>query len=82
MYSKCHHVVSVKKYRENSDHLYFECSFTKRVWQVVKDFVGSQVPNSEWEALIKESRNNSLQGTIVKVFASATVSHLWAEIKN
>lgn len=49
---------------------------------MVKDFVGIQVPNSEWEALIKESRNNSLQGTIVKVFASATVSHLWAEIKN
>ncbi|KAL9680174.1 hypothetical protein QQ045_018052 [Rhodiola kirilowii] len=37
---------------ESRDHLYFECSFTRDVWERVMRFLLAEAPGSQWELLI------------------------------
>ncbi|KAF9596486.1 hypothetical protein IFM89_012217 [Coptis chinensis] len=72
--------------RENSKHLYFNCSFTKEIWSNVKHAIGlgRQVDhsNKEWCNLINMVRGKSQKAELIKVYICATIGYIWTERNN
>ncbi|KAF5206078.1 RNA-directed DNA polymerase (reverse transcriptase)-related family protein [Thalictrum thalictroides] len=78
--SKCH---LCEQHRENTKHLFFECSFSKQVFTGVKVLLSitsdTRNANWEWKILFAQCCRGGVVVEILKVYISATVYHLWAE---
>ena len=65
------------------DHLFFQCSFTKRVWEsiirlcLISDF------NTSWQELVDWSvvhlQRKGLRATLSKIAWWAAIYHLWSQ---
>ncbi|CAI9261358.1 unnamed protein product [Lactuca saligna] len=68
---------------DSHNHLFFECSYSSLVWNMVKDKVGIISNSQGWETLIKEFqvllKGKSIQDFISKIALAATVYFIWRE---
>ncbi|GKV39226.1 hypothetical protein SLEP1_g47032 [Rubroshorea leprosula] len=67
---------------ETNDHLFFNCQFTKQVWQTVCSM--AEIPLfCSWQGLLawlgKSIRRKSVYCALIKLAWNATVYHVWRE---
>jgi len=72
---------------ETHEHLFFECQFTKTVWQLVNVRAKIHWPCSTWQNLLQWAAANyckktHIQHIIARLLLSATVYILWYERNN
>ncbi|GLT73885.1 hypothetical protein SLA2020_457150 [Shorea laevis] len=67
---------------ETSEHLFFNCSYTQKIWKTLSAMAGIPLTNS-WQGLLhwmgKKVSRKSLQNTLVKLAWNAAVYHIWKE---
>jgi len=70
-------------HQENRDHLFFGCSFSRRIWmEIMSDCSFVNVPTSWNDVEIwgpKVFRGKSLQSCLGRLCFSAVVYHLWQQ---
>jgi hypothetical protein len=66
---------------ESRDHLFFECSFSRRVWRAVMEACLISDPKLIWDDVSAWSssawKGKSFAATVCKLSLAATVYHLW-----
>ncbi|KAF5204158.1 Cyclin-dependent protein kinase inhibitor smr6 [Thalictrum thalictroides] len=69
--------------RENSKHLYFECPYSKEIWEHVRDLLEIRVDNRNvnrlWMSIIKLCKGKSVTASIYSTVICATVNYIWVE---
>ncbi|KAF5202092.1 Ribonuclease h-like superfamily protein [Thalictrum thalictroides] len=69
--------------RENSKHLFFECSYTREVWNHVRVLLDLQVDNRNtnrlWMSIFRLCGRQTSEAKIYSVMVCATVNYIWGE---
>jgi len=66
--------------QESIDHLFFHCSFCRRIWRNLMALCLVQQSFTEWDNVVRWScshKGRSLQVLVCKLCLAATVCHLW-----
>ena len=75
--------VLCREHIENHDHLFFQCSFSNRIWRVLLAKCGWQCPEPSWQGVIQwaiqQMHGNSLKSSLGKLILSTTVYTIWNE---
>ncbi|XP_060200662.1 uncharacterized protein LOC132628929 [Lycium barbarum] len=68
---------------ENHRHLFFECSYSKFIWQTLLHWMEIQRPIGDWNTevqwMAKRVNNKNPKWTILGFVFTATVYHVWRE---
>jgi len=73
-------------FQESKGHLFFSCSFSRRIWHVLMAACSFDDPPVTWDDVIswfkEEMRGKSLKSCLCKLCLGATVYHLWKQRNN
>ncbi|XP_020254213.1 uncharacterized protein LOC109831293 [Asparagus officinalis] len=68
---------------ESRDHLFFECSFSKEVWNQIMDWLLFKWRSCSWNSIINwyctNLRKKGIKQNIKRAALSATIYHIWYE---
>ncbi|XP_020263008.1 uncharacterized protein LOC109838990 [Asparagus officinalis] len=68
---------------ESRDHLFFECSFSKEVWNQIMDWLHFKWRSCSWNSIFNwyctKLRKKGIKQNIKRSALSATIYHLWYE---
>ncbi|KAF5191100.1 RNA-directed DNA polymerase (reverse transcriptase)-related family protein, partial [Thalictrum thalictroides] len=69
--------------RENTKHLFFECPYSKQVWNKIKLLLSittdERTSNWEWRSIFKLCVGQSTANEVLKAYVCAVVHNLWME---
>jgi len=72
-----------KRGQDSHDHLFFECSFSKQLWELIIPYIGVHISSNKWDdiidLLVVSLKHNSVQHLICKLLFAATVYYIWQE---
>ncbi|KAF5200327.1 hypothetical protein FRX31_010084 [Thalictrum thalictroides] len=70
-------------HRENSKHLFFECSYSNEIWNHVKGLLEIKVDNINtnrlWMSIFKLCKGKSVVSAVFSTMICATVNFIWKE---
>lgn len=66
---------------ESHNHLFFECSFSNRLWSIIKKEVGISTSPDTWDDILNMWMTGRWRSwsTVHRLAISATVYHIWLE---
>jgi hypothetical protein len=68
---------------ESRDHLFFSCSFSRRIWKILLSACLVSDPRQEWDDVVEWSsaalKGKSLWTTLCRLCFAAAVYHIWRQ---
>ncbi|GJZ06511.1 RNA-directed DNA polymerase, eukaryota, reverse transcriptase zinc-binding domain protein [Tanacetum coccineum] len=68
---------------DSVQHLFFECCFSKKIWNEIKGRILLNTTNYEWVDIISKTQdmhyNNSIKSILTKIGLAACVYNIWRE---
>ncbi|KAL5706477.1 hypothetical protein ACHQM5_024637 [Ranunculus cassubicifolius] len=72
--------------KENSNHLFFDCEFGKKLWNFVKVVLGldtnARPAAQEWNYILQISRGKTTYANIIRAAVCSVVAAIWKERNN
>ncbi|KAJ0917942.1 hypothetical protein HanRHA438_Chr05g0211871 [Helianthus annuus] len=72
--------------RDSRDHLFFQCSFSAEVWNIVKKIVDMGSVSDTWNSITmwmeQHSNSKKLNHTVCKMVVAASTYFIWQERNN
>ncbi|XP_035843943.1 uncharacterized protein LOC110931624 [Helianthus annuus] len=68
---------------ETHDHLFFQCSYSEKVWRIVRSKVGMTMVNEKWddivEWLIPRAKSRAIRMVASRLIVAAAAYAIWSE---